>query len=228
MAALARRKWSEIQAETVKRLGNPDSTGTDGTPFTTRVAYWLRAAHLDLCTTYHNFELDQTTTLTLSTSSNSVALPADCFIVVAARLKDATGTTLLAQLTSKSFQVLSDEYRATPAQPEFCARYGQNLYVNCLPSSAFKVELFYYRLPAAPDFAGTGSPETGEDLDEHLMEGACRKAFPGLGRADLGDVGRQLLSEFLAMQARPSVLDEQLPNLQERIQSPRTYGGAQG
>jgi hypothetical protein len=228
MAALTRRTWAQLQAETVKRLGNVDSTGTDGTTFATRVNYWLRAAHLDLSTTYHHFELDQTSPLTLSTSVNSVALPADCFIVVAARLKDAAGTTLLAQLTQKSFQALSDEYRATAAQPEFYARYGPNLYVNCLPSSAFKVDLFYYRLPAAPDFAGSGSPETGEDLDEHLMEGACRKAFPGLGRADLGDVGRQLLSEFLAMQPRPSVLDEQLPNLQERVQSPRTYGGAQG
>lgn len=228
MAALARRKWSEIQSETQKRLGNTDSTGTDGVLFTTRIAYWLRAAHLDLCTTYHQFELDQTTQLTLSTSANSVALPADCFIVVAVRLKDSTGAAFLGQLTGKSYQVLADAYTGAAGQPAFVSRYGPNLYFDVLPSSAYKLDLFYYRYPTSPDFGGSGSPETGEDLDEHIIEGACRHAYPAIGRADLGDVYRQLLSEYLAMQPRPSVLDEQLPNLQERIQSPRTYGGAQG
>lgn len=228
MALLTRRTWAQIQAETVKRLGNVDSVGTDGVTFPARVGYWLWASLLDLALTYHHFELDATATLTLSTSTNLVALPADCHIIVAVRLKDAAGATFLRQLSYKQYQALANDYVATPGQPAFYSRYGQNLYVEMLPSSAFKAELFYYQLPTAPDFAGSAVPALGVDLDEHLMEGACRKGYPSLGRPDLGDVGRQLLSEFLAIQARPSVLDEPLPGFPERKQSARTLAGPQG
>lgn len=228
MAVTARRTWAQLQAETVKRLGNVDSVGTDGVTFPARVAYWLWASLLDLALTYHHFELDATATLTLSTASNLVALPADCYILIAARLKDPTGATFLRQLTLKQYQALANDYVGAPAQPSFYSRFGSNLYVETLPTLPFKVEVFYYRLPTAPDFSGSLTPDLGVDLDEHLMEGACRKAYPNLGRPDLGDVGRQLLSEFLAIQARPSLLDEPLPGLPERQQSGRTFGGPQG
>lgn len=228
MAVLTRRTWVQIQSETVKRLGNIDSVGTDGVTFPTRVGYWLYSGMLDLALTYHHFELDQSTVTVLSTAVNSLPLPADCYIVIAVRLKDVTGAIFKRQLTYKQFQSLADDYVAQVAQPQFYSRYGSNLYVDTLPDAAYRIEIFYYRLPVAPDFTNSASPDLGVDLDEHIMEGACRKAYPNLGRPDLGDVGRQLLSEFLAIQARPSVLDEPLPDFPERKQSARTMAGPQG
>lgn len=224
MAVLGRRTWPQLRNEALLRLGNPGATG-----MSSRVEYFMTAAYRDLALTYHHFELDVVdTSKALSTSNNEVALPTDCHIVVAVRLLAVGSGTILGFLKYHSTQALFGDYLAAVAPPKRYTRFASKLYVEKKPDAAYPIHIYYYKLPAAPDFTGAGSPEISEDMDEHLLEGTIRKAAPALGRPDIGSVQRELLVEWLGQQVRPDTVSEPLAGLPERQQTHRTLGGAQG
>jgi hypothetical protein len=223
MAALARRTWLDLQTETQRRLAGINATG-----FTTRIQYWLRAAHFDLCTKYHFFELDkEDLTKTLTIGSNLLALPADCYRFIAMTVRDPVSLAQIGEVVDYSFSALRQAYTATSGMPTRRARFAQNLYFNFKADLAYPVDICYYRLPTAPDFGGSASPDTGEDVDEHIIEQACRLANPALGRPDLGDIDRGLLMEWLNEQPRPMQVQEPLEK-RDRMEQGRNLGGAQG
>lgn len=220
MAPLSRRTWANLETEVKLRLGNPNNT-------TINVQYFLWAAYLRIALTYHHFELDTVSSplLTLSTSVNSVALPADTFVVVHAELLNTGGTSVVGQLEPKDYAALVRGYSATPAQPKLRARFASTLYFNCLPDQAYKCRVSYYRNPTAPDFS-SGSPETHVECDEHLIEMATALASGATANPAVG-LNRQLLADWLAEQVRSPLLDS-VEDKRERPTTNRTLGGAQG
>jgi hypothetical protein len=225
MAALARRNWLENQTEIIRRLGGINYTG-----FTTRVQYWLTASYHYLSTCYHHFELDVIdSSLTLSTTVNTLALPADCYILIAVRLKDpATGKFLAGGVGIGDAASRLVEFTNEIGKPETYVRFKNTLYFSHIPDKAYPVDLFYYKLPANPDFTGTDVPLTGQDCDEHLIEGALRLGWPAVARPDLGEPNRQLFTEWLAETPRPSNISDPLPSSREKPVTSKTMGGPQG
>ncbi len=225
MAALARRNWVENRDELIRRLGGINYTG-----FNTRVQYWLTASYLYLCTCYHHFELDVLdSSLTLSTTVNTLALPADCYILIAVRLKDPTTGKFLpggVGISNASSKLV--EFTNQIGRPKSYVRFKGTLHFDVIADQAYPVDLFYYKLPANPDFTGTDVPLIGQDCDEHLLEGALRLAWPGVSRPDLGDPNRQLFTEWLAETPRPSNISDPLPSAREKAMTNKTMGGPQG
>lgn len=225
MAALARRTWAQIQNETQRRLGGINSTGPDGVAFTTRIQYWLAASYLDLCLKYFHHELFKLdTSLTIASGGNTLTLPSDCFIVIVLLLR-SSATEYEGQVTDYSTVSLLGAYRGATAKPDRMGRGATKLYFNTKSDATYSTDLYYYRRPALPDFGGSDSPETAVEMDEHIMEGACRIANPAIGRPDHGDIGRQLLVEWLTDQVRPRLVDEPL-KMRERVETNRVIGVA--
>lgn len=215
-----------MATEAQRRLAGINATGSDGVTFLTRIQYFLAAAYLDLATIYHHFELDviDTTTITLSTSTNTVTLPADCHEVIALSLRN--GTTYVGEVGIYSQPSLLPAYTAAVGVPTRRARFAGKLYFDKKPDIAYACDLYYYKRPALPDFTGSDSPLTAVDVDEHIIEYALSLANPAIGRPDLMAVNRQLLSDWLASQIRPSLQDPL--ERRERPETDRAMGGAQG
>lgn len=222
MAVLARRTWATILTETVLRVGNITSTGFDA-----RLQHWLAASYQSLCTTYHHVELDALdTSKTASTAANTVTLPTDVFVLVGVRLR--SGSTILGPLVISDFRSVFDKYTAEVGVPTRCARWANTIYFDKLPAAAYNLDIYYYKYGTAPDFTTPTSPELDRDVDEHIIEGAIRLAFPALARPDLGDVHRQLLGEWASDQIRSPLSTPPLPNFAERERTTTTTSGAQG
>lgn len=221
MAAIARRTLAQIETEVKLRIGNPNNT-------TINTQHYVWAAMLRLALTYHHFELDKTdATLTLSTSVNTLALPADCFIAIHFQVLNTAGTAVVTDTEEYDFSALTREYSpTTPAAPTKRARFGSTLYFNKLPDQAYKGRLYYYSRPAAPDFAGTDTSPLDVEIDEHIIEQAVLLASAGTS-APLVELNRQLLDDWIGLQVRSSLLDP-ISAKRTRRTTERTLGGVQG
>lgn len=223
MATITRRGWSAIETEVQRRLAGNNASG-----FTTRIDHWVWAAYQQICLTYHHFELDkEDLTGTISSGANTFTLPSDCYAVIALTLRDSTGA-IVGEVAQYEFAAVRGAYGADSGQPSRRARFGSKLYFDKKADQNYSTDLYYYRFPTAPDFTTSTAPETASDVDEHIIEGACRLANPAIGRADLGDVDRQLLADWLGQQIRPSLNQDGILEQRERSGAGRTLGGSQG
>lgn len=224
MAALTRRIWSAIRDEVIKRCGNITATG-----YSDRIEYFVQEAYYDLATQFHHFELDkEDASIVLSTSVNSITLPTDCHIVVGFRLRNAAGTAVVGEVGEYDYASLAANYTATAAQPKRRARFGNKLYFDSLPNAAYTSNLFYYRLPTAPDFASASlTSELGADCDAHLIELATALASGGTKDAVFAQVNRESFAQWAASQVRSSI-QSPLPDYRERRATTGTLAGAQG
>lgn len=210
--------------ELTLRCGNITSTGFDA-----RLQHWLAASYANLCTTYHHVELDAlNTSLTTDSTVNTVALPADTFVLISVKLYRSTIVdTPVNTLTLVDFRSLIDDYTGASALPTKAARYGNTLYFDSKPDDTYRLYVYYYKYGTAPDFTTPTSHELGLDVDEHIYEGALRYVMPNLARPDLGAVQRQLLSDWLNEQVRVTTSD-QLTALPERERTTTTFTKGQG
>lgn len=229
MAVLAARTWAQLLTEALLRVGNITTSGFDA-----RMQRWLEAAYFNLCTTYHHVEFDTiSTSLTASTTSNEVdlsSLSPKLFVLAGLRLRasSTTTSTITGPLVPRDFRSVFDKYTATAGQPTTVARWGDKLYFDTLPLAAYGLNLYYLRYPTAPDFAAPTSPETGRDVEEHIIEGAIQLAFPGMGRPDLGAVNRELVATWLNEQVRLPLTADPIVNLPERQRAGTTTVQGQG
>jgi hypothetical protein len=225
--AVQRRTWPQIKAEVIRRLKGVDAVGFD-----TRVEQWIYQALLDLGTTLHHFELDTgPTVLTLSTAGNSVALPANTFIVVGAPQLLEPGTGAIDKpLLYQDFRSLESYYTGLPGQPSRWSRFGSTFYVDALPQSPYTVNLFTYALPAAPDFSpsATGTSPLGAETDEYVMTLALALAWGEIDREDLAEFQGKKYDKWVQSQVRPPLNQVYLTELKEQLSAGGTYGGAQG
>lgn len=223
MAALTRRTLAQIRDEVIKRCGNITATG-----YSDRITYFVWEAYLDLATEFHHFELDKIdSSIVLSTSANTIDLPADCFVVIGLRLRNAAGTSIVGEVGKYNFESLSSEYRAVSGMPTKRARFGAKLYFDFKPDIAYTSDLFYYRLPAAPDFAGSATSELGVDCDTHLIELAVALASGGTKDQAFSAVNRESFATWAASQVRSSI-QSPLADSRESNTTNSVLGDAQG
>jgi|SRR5688572_5572904 len=85
MAVITRQTFANMVTEVTKRLGGHDYSGFDS-----RVKYWVTSTYYDLALTIHHFELDKSTTASLTSGTSSVSVPADTYLVVGVACPHAT------------------------------------------------------------------------------------------------------------------------------------------
>jgi hypothetical protein len=221
-----RRTWPQIKAEVIRRTKGLDAAGFDA-----RVEQWIYQALLDLSTTLHHFELDTAATLTLSTASNAVALPAGTFIVVGApQLLEPGTSTVDGPLLYQDFRFLESLYTGAAGRPARWSRFGGSFYVDVLPQSPYTVNLFTYALPAAPDFSVSSvavSP-LGAETDEYVMSRALALAWSEIDREDLAAAQQKKVDAWAAAQVRPPLAQMYLTEQKEQLTAGGAFGGAQG
>ena len=223
MPPLTRRNWSTMLTELQLRTGNITATG-----FTDRLKHLLVATYQDICTTYHHLELDKIdTSIVCSTSNNEITLPTDLYSLVGIRLKAVGGASILGPILIEDFRLTSHLYALSSGRPSRGGVFGRKFYFDTKPDQAYPLEVFYYRTGTVPDFDTPTTSDLAIDVDEHIIEGAIRKAFPALARPDLGEVHRQLLDEWLASQVRMPTIDG-LVEEPERERTSTTYPRGQG
>lgn len=222
MAQIARRTFAQMLTEVTNFAGGHDYSG-----FSTRAQHAIWAAYLDLSLTYHHFELEANTTLTLPATTKQVDLPADCYAVIAV-VATIGGTDILINPRRTQF-ALADRW-ATSGEtklPSEWARYGRTLFFNGPSSGSTELRIYYYRVPTAPDFDGSAYPETNVLWDDHIIEASVAKLQRRIWRPDLAQANLEFLKQWLGEQIQPT-LQQPIVTLPDMTTASRPLGGAQG
>lgn len=226
MAAITRRTWANLRDEVIAACGGHDYTG-----FSSRVEYWLTEAYYDLALSYHHHELEAVATpVAMTPGTATLTIPTDTFIIITFVLKAAVadGGAYLTTLRYERLHWIQANYSATNAQPNAFARSGSTFYFNCPPDKAYQSVIYYYKVPAAPDFAGTGNPTTAWLWDTHLVEAALAKAQGRVWRPDLVQLTLQPLNEWAQAQVQPLLTQELQSGLPDYPNANAPQGGPQG
>jgi hypothetical protein len=222
VAAITRRTWANLRDEALRRIGRQTSSDASG-----RVEYWIDAVYRDLCLTYHHYELDAIAVdQAIAAAATSLALPADCYVVVAVKLKSDAGVEL-GRLTKDRAGYLLGGVAEAAAEPESYSRWASTIYFQAPANAAYKADIFYYRQPTAPDFS-SGSPEWDRLWDEYLVAGAVDAALRGYWAPDLAVTHGETLKEFLGRVVNPTLVSGILADDQDSPTIDRPHGGAQG
>lgn len=225
MAAIARRTWAQLRDEAIAAAGGHTYTG-----FSSRMEYWLTEAYYDLATSYHHHELEAVATpAAMTPGTATLTIPTDAFIIITFVLKAsvADGGAYLATLRYERLHWIQAAYSSTSAQPSAFARSGSTFYFNCPPDKAYTSSVYYYKVPAAPDFS-SGSPATAWLWDTHLIEGALAKCQGRVWRPDLVQLTLQPLNQWLQAQVQPTLTQELQTGLPDYPNSNAPQGGPQG
>lgn len=205
MAAITRRIFEGLRDEHMRAVGRPGDAN-----YTSRAEYLVTASYYDLAYLFHHHELDEINSSTfLSTTDPYIALPANCAVVIALTLRDAsTGAHIKSFVPVRSQSVFA-EYNPTTGEPRQMARHGARLYFDRLPDAAYQSTLYYYKIPDAPDFAAgaVSSPRISALKwlwDEHIIESSIARAKGRHWLPELATADQQTMKEFL--QQAPEML----------------------
>lgn len=221
---MAHQNFQEIRNEVMTRLGRSGVTA-----FESRAQHLVDAAYQKICQTWFHHELvdDPTPTAALSLGADNVALPADCYLVFGARLKE--GSAVRGRLGWMRPIDLFGRYSTTQARPERYSRFGQKLYFECPADSAYTVEIFSYRRPTDPVFTGSPtSPEIDELFDETIIEWATAKGQGALWRPDLSAQGFSTVADFFSRVANAPIRSGVQRDRDEGDASDDPYSGGLG
>lgn len=211
MAAIARRTWDEFETEHIRRAGR-----TGDSSYTSRAQYFLTSAYTDICTRFHHQDLDKVdSSLVLSTAVRTLALPADCFVVLIFELQQTPGGEYIKTLNQRHLPMMQAHVVAAAAEPVFFSRHADTLYFDRVADQAYKSALYYQSRPVLPDFGvGIESPAIDVVWDEHILELSLVKAGSALWQNDIAQQAGALYNQFVesspyAMQIR----DPNTPNV---------------
>jgi len=224
MAAITRRTWANLRDEAIIALGGYDYTGFSG-----RVEHALYAAYLDIGLGWHHYELGAISSATVATNDISLSVPATAFVVMSVnRSPNNAGNAL----TLERLHFLVANFSATAAVPKKYARSGASalllLDCPCNAASAGSWTIRFYKVPTAPDFAGSGTPETHWLWDDHILELAIAKMQRKVWRPDLAALSTQSLENWLSQQIQPDLVSEVIASLPDYPTASRPHGAAQG
>lgn len=221
MPAYARRNWSEIKAEAIRRLGGRDEPGFDQ-----RVESWLRAAHVLVGLLVHHFELNVLDESVLLVQGAMTAdLPEATYSVAGVGLVDAAGD-FAGWVENTKLQHLQAAATDAPGKPREYTRWGSTLVFDRPADAEYRLRLFLYRTPAPPDFNGAEAPELGELWDQVLVEVATAIGCGAVWRPDLAQAIFQLAAQLQGEQPQSRPKSNPIADVTE-TPAP-TLGGAQG
>lgn len=219
---MAHQTFEEIRDEALKRMGRSGVTA-----LTARVEKLVDASYREVCQTWHHHQLDKESSgLTSSVGSDTVALPADCYLVFGVRL--FSGSTFKGRLGYMRTIDLLGQQSTTNGLPTRYTRFASNLVFDRPADAAYSVEVFYYARPADPVFTGAPAPVIDELFDEILVEWTVARGQGMLWRPDLGAAGLQSLAEFWNRVANPPLRSGIQRDRDEGDVSDTPYGEALG
>lgn len=219
MAPIARRTWAQIKTEAILRAGREDDAN-----FAPRMEQFIAAAYLDLCHIIHHPELDkEDTSLTLTTSTHSFALPSTCYVLVGIWLRDPAGGAFLKAPVYRSPDLTYQEYIDEQRRPDNFSQFGRKVIFPSKPDLAYPTTLFFYADPTAPDF-GSGSPEINRVWDEHIIEGAVARALHAAWTPQEAAIEGELLESWLSRQPQMAVRTGRLAPDEKVDRGPRDRG----
>lgn len=222
MAVLTRRTWANLRDEALKRIGRSGDSAASS-----RVEYWIDAVYRNLALTYHHYELDtELVDQALAEDADELALPADCYVLLAVRLKTNAGVDIGRLLPERASFTIGARSSSTE-QPKTYARFGAKIYFPAPADDAYKLDLYYYKVPTAPDFS-SGSPAWDRLWDEYLVQGACDLAMRGYWVPELAAGHAQSLAAFLDRVVNPQLASGILTDSEDRRTTDQPHGGAQG
>lgn len=225
MTVLVRREFHELRDEALKRIGRSSDSAAS-----TRMERFMEAAYYRLALTYHHYELeDEDTATTASPSANTVAVPANTYIVLGVSLRAVSGGAFLKSLVFQSANsLLANADRATSRRPGEWGRVGETLFFDSKPDQAYPLSIYRYKRPAAPDFdaAANAVSELDPLWDEAIIELALMLGFTAYWSDDLAKLSGEALASFLKITAQP-LLAQHTIHPQVEAQG-RPHGGAQG
>lgn len=201
MAVLTRRTWSDLLAEHKLRVGR-NTSGYDS-----RGQRFLETAQYDLGTVFYHPDLtDPDGSITLSTSNPYVNLPNDWFVILVIQLLDEGGTSSRRRITMKHPSViLQDPQFGRTGEPTKAALLANQVWFDRLPEHAWKARVVYQKLPTAPDFAGSVSPDLHRSWDDRILERAAILHYDAHGRPDLGDAVEKRFQGWLKKNPTPTL-----------------------
>lgn len=209
MAALIRRTWAQLKTEHITRAGQ-----TNRASYASRAERFLEVAERDLALRYHQPEMDALdASIVCSTVNPYITAPTDLYSPIGIVLRDPVASAIIKSLNPAGSHNLFAAYDGTATIPSKYSRYGSLLYFDTIPDAAYKVDLYYYKLPTAPDFSGSASPAIGEAWDERILDLSLARAMGVLWRPDHSVVHAELLKDFLAQTVQRPLIEVPLPEV---------------
>ena len=206
MATIARRSWSVLSTEIVKRAG-----GVNYSDFAARVQESVYAAYLDIACLYAHYPLMQYELFAQGTSVNYHDIPSEAWAILGVSEQNATADAPakpLKRLSISEFMGSGTSAYTATARPDCYfvrASYTAPTQYRHLVFNVAQLDqtrsyyLYYQRLPTAPDFTSTTTyPEVDRVWDEHLIELALSKIGNLEGDQHLTAVNAALYKDFVS------------------------------
>lgn len=229
MAALTRRKWSDIETEVNRRIGGQFYSG-----MAARIQQAIQEAYFQFATVYNHYELQESVLQTLTEGSSLMDMPEEAFSILTIAEVDVDQEAVLV-LQNRNEIVRKGLFNPTAGAPDSYARSGQggrSIQFNRATDSDRRYQIDYYRLPDRIDFVATVEPdcysELNEIFDSVLIDLAQARIGGILRSSDIEAYGRSLAEAYLGQQQVPPVLEEPTGDLSDTVLTNRPRGGLRG
>ena len=230
MAQIARRLWSEIQTETLRRVG-----GVQYTNFAARLQYWIWEAYQKLCLTYNHYELQDEIVESLATGAASIKLPENCYSVMSVAEVDTAGEILLVLQNQNDVirQGLWKSFRGQPQNYSRSGHLGTRLQFDCSSDTDRNYRICVYRFPDSPDFTaaiGTNfsTPQIAIFWEQAIIDAAVARAGASMAAGEVQAQAEAALDSFLGQQIQAPLVEQPPGDLPNTPKSDSPRGGLQG
>lgn len=224
---MARRTFVNLRDEHILRAGRVGDSA-----YSTRAQEFLNAAYFQLATEFLHPELCATdTSQTATLYVNTIALPADCHVVVAAVLLQLIPVQglkpPLVSLALSEARYQFAAYTAVIGRPKEATRFGSTLYCDKRFDDTYPIVIYYLQKPAEPTYAGASSA-LAVQWDEAVLNRSLAVGLEALWRPDLAAVYEARLDKFLAGVPNPRLVEQPAHGMPDSLTRGRSLGGALG
>lgn len=198
---MARMTWAEMKTEAVFELRNRGDIGT-------RLERWLRNAYMEVAYGYRFYELETSTTFTLSVGASEITFmqigKSDIKYILS--LRDTSNNR---KINPASFRYI-DKRTIADGDPAHYCRYGTSFLFDAKPASSGNTyKLRYRKQVTEPDFSASASPETPDNWDEIIMLMAVARGHHALFEPALAEQTEARAMRLVAKFPLEDVIDSE-------------------
>jgi len=230
MTQIARRIWSEVYTEVLRRIG-----GVQYTNFQTRLQYWIWECYLKLCLTYNHLELQDEIVESMSAGASSIKLPDNCYAVMS--VAEVNPTEEVIQVVQNQNDVIRQNlwvgFRGQPQNYSRSGHFGSRIQFDRATDVDRSYRICVYRFPDAPDFSAVAGapfslPQTSVFWDQAILDAAIVRAGASIAASEVKGEADASLQAFLNEQIQSPLNDLPPGDLPNTPKSDAPRGGAQG
>lgn len=222
MAIIVRLTFEEMRDSVLRRMGRKAASPQTKTD----VEYLVAAAYKHLALTFHHHELEVfDSTVVLTATSNTKAIPTDLYATISLSLRNPGGVWKK-HVKYAHLREVQARFSDSSGAPSFFSRSGSDFVFDLKADVAYEVDLRYYKRPAGPDFS-SGSSLLDPLWDEYVMQCALWFGWPTQFRFDMAGIQAQMLSQVVAETIQPRLGVEPIRAVPEMALTDRSAGGGQ-